>query len=193
MDYKTKVKLMEESVSKIQNGTSLEQIKAALSEQGFKSTEIFTVVASIKKQLKEEYGEKIEKSIVNGDADNVYEELPHLEKDVVDEIKQESLNSLRSKLTIQARKLLATDMPEEQVVLALTNEYTSPQEIQEILAKAKLRTVAQEEESKGSMASVGLGVLMLVGGLVLTAATDRIWYGLMIVGVVAAVKGLIKS
>ena len=45
----------------------------------------------------------------------------------------------------------------------------------------------------GGGVTIALGALLLVGGIVATMATNRIWYGAMIIGVVMIFKGLSKS
>lgn len=45
----------------------------------------------------------------------------------------------------------------------------------------------------GGMAGIGLGALFLIGGLIATMTTDRIWYGAILVGIVSLVSGLIKA
>lgn len=49
------------------------------------------------------------------------------------------------------------------------------------------------EEKGGGMGSILIGVLFLGGGIAATAASDSIWYGAMIVGVISIMSGIAKS
>jgi positive regulator of sigma E activity len=49
------------------------------------------------------------------------------------------------------------------------------------------------EEKKSVGKSVIIGFLILIAGIIATMVTDRIWYGAMIVGVIAIAKGVIGS
>ena len=42
----------------------------------------------------------------------------------------------------------------------------------------------------GGIGSIAIGAILIIGGLIATMSTDRIWYGAMIVGAIALFKGI---
>ena len=50
----------------------------------------------------------------------------------------------------------------------------------------------EEVQSKETSKGVFFGVVLLVGGIIASYFTGRIWYGAMIVGGIMIVKGLVK-
>jgi hypothetical protein len=82
--------------------------------------------------------------------------------------------------------LLANGVSQEEVDTVATNAYLSiKDQRQEIL-----ETYEEQTEGGGTGASAIIGALLLFGGIIATMATDRIWYGAMIVGLIMIVKGL---
>ncbi|MCB0632166.1 MAG: hypothetical protein R2824_20000 [Saprospiraceae bacterium] len=49
-----------------------------------------------------------------------------------------------------------------------------------------------DSNDKSGGGRIGLGVLFLVGGIVATMVTDRIWYGLMIIGGAMIITGIAR-
>lgn len=91
-------------------------------------------------------------------------------------------------------------VPDNEVGNMATEAYKSVREkIQQMKIEAGQENANVGEvpsgESSGGGGGVGsmvIGFLLLGGGIVLTMATDRIWYGAMAVGLFSIVGGIVK-
>ena len=80
--------------------------------------------------------------------------------------------------------LLQNGTPETKVDDVATNAYLAIKE-----QRMQLLNEREDDSSSGVGGSAIFGVLLLLGGIVATMSTDRIWYGAMLVGVVMIIKG----
>jgi len=83
--------------------------------------------------------------------------------------------------------------PASQSGQVATNAYTAIRDLREQMMNQNSGR-SQSSSSGGGGSSFGggaiLGVVFLVGGIAASAATDRVFYGAMIVGVIMIFKGL---
>ena len=69
------------------------------------------------------------------------------------------------------------------------------QSVKEQINQKRLQESAKlkEEGRRSGIGSIGIGALLLVGGIIATMATNRVWYGAMAVGAISLVKGIVQA
>ncbi len=83
-------------------------------------------------------------------------------------------------------------IPADQSGQLATNAYTAIRDMRENMMNGGGGGGSSSQSSGGGGIGGGviLGALFLIGGIVASAASNRIWYGAMIVGVIMIFKGL---
>ncbi len=184
MEYKEKVRIAEDLIGKIENGERLEDLKQKLVDQGYSSSDVFAISASVRKGVSRKYKEEISSLVEAGRGAEVKAKFSHIDAGQLDEIQQEVTKGLHRNLRLKAGKLLSDGKSDAEILTALETTYTTQEEAHSILALVK----AKKEEIKGNntrmIGGIALGLVLILVGIVLTMTTERIWYGLIVGGVV---------
>ncbi len=188
---------MEDAVSKLKEGVSLEEIKTELKDQGLNSGNVFTVIASVKKELNKQYGEQIQKAILEKDEDELVNQLP-LEKSMIDELLGTQKSEYKANISRGVRKLVKSGVPADEIRKQFDTSLLTEEEFQAAVLSAQIKTAAEKEEKNNGVMAIfgGLGLIAL--GIIITIATStgdstRVFYGLMVVGAIMFFRGLAAS
>lgn len=192
MDYKTKVKLIDEGLERLNNGESMDDIREYLSgpRNELKDTDVFTVVSGIKRQLSLVNKEKIEEYILAGKKDSIEVDFGHLEKEVREEFVASANKKIKNTIKKNIKERLRRNMNAEEIFNELKSDYIPDISLKMTIDEIMHQKVDFQAEKGKSILGLFIGPILVVVGVVLTAGSTMIFYGLIGVGIIVTIRGI---
>ena len=188
MKYQEKVKLVDANIAKIDQGTSLAEIKAILqSNDQLYERDIQAIMRSLKNEAVKRYGKKMDPYLLSNTLENNLHHFDFLAKDVIDMVKKEQVTQIIKDSKKKVNKMMYNKIQEAEIITKAENSFFDKTEVQKQIESYKYFN--KRVSPRQSLQHIGLGIFFLIVG-VIAFATGRIIAGgaLIIISITRFVK-----
>lgn len=184
--------LLQQAMQQYAYGRTKEDVKLFLQEEGAYPLEVERIARNAIRDLKKQYDEQVAQLYIQGLSEQeIANNLEaNFDTEVLDQILRSGYSDAKRMLQQQALALQKKGVTSHQAV-ELLNSPLANQAIVESWYAAKDHAAHREQEESSNQ-SVVLGAVIMVIGIVLTLATDRIFYGAIGVGLITMLGGVFR-
>lgn len=192
MNYQEKLTLINSSVDRINTGLAWDDLQAELKQTaGLYQKDIDDINRKVVKAVEDKHGPAIHDALFS-DVDEIVNE--GLDPSIFEKICKRQKEVIRNTLTNRIVRDLAQGKSAAQVLVAHQHSLLQEEDYRKAANRARSRLEEQAESaSNRNPLNLVLGLVFLLGGIGLTAASDgqAIFYGAILVGLGMIVKFLI--
>ena len=175
---------------------SADEIKAFLKENGAYQRDIDRIYRTVNRDVRKEFSEQVEAKILAGET--IDQIRPQIEVILPDDILDQVIGSGQQLANRAVQRKVNQLVDQGRSVQDIVKECELPEVaadsiIQWVEARYRQLENQEVEEEGGGAGSIALGLVLIVGGVVATMASNSIWYGAVIYGIYLVAKGAISS
>jgi len=197
MKYQEKIKHAEKAASELMVGIPLDQIRKQLQGIGLYNSDIDNVVASARNIIGEKYKPQIREKLLARENLSNAEEFKDIDAPTLQRLAKQEANAIANEEKRKVAKLLKEGKEPLEILQSIRTDFYPEEKVAHQIAA--LTEVRKQNSFGGRFLNIGGGlILMLIGGGMSYASMQsssggRLFYGLVIVGLVMLVKGLITA
>ncbi|MEL6660423.1 MAG: hypothetical protein AAFY48_12970 [Bacteroidota bacterium] len=175
---------------------SADEIKAFLKENGAYQRDIDRIYRTVNRDVRKEFSEQVEAKILAGET--IDQIRPQIEGKLPDDILDQVIGSGQQLANRAVQRKVNQLVDQGRSVQDIVKECELPAVdaasiIQWVEARHRQLENREVEEEGGGAGSIAFGLILIVGGVVATMASNSIWYGAVIYGIYLVAKGAISS
>lgn len=129
MKYQEKIKYADEVVLALENGSTMDSLRAMLKEKNLYDGEIDQVMTSAKSMMEDEYGDRVLGYLKLGSLEVHKGEFSHLDPEILESLLFRANNKFKALLKTKVKQLMDQGLTYTQIVDQLSSENISLSEI----------------------------------------------------------------
>ena len=187
MEYHEKLSYAEESLTRIEQGVSIEKIKNNLSDLGLMQYDIVEVERSINNLLEEKFLPQIKVDLLAGNFEVNESSYSILDKLTVEQLKAKGIQSIIDDSKMQVNKFVREGSQDTEIIDKVQNEFYDKSEIEKQISFYKNYNEAPTGHEKTKYLAIGIPLFLI--GVALTIYLFVIGARRPFIGIALAIFG----
>lgn len=183
MDYQEKIKLAEVYLNHLETGKTEQEISRLMVNSNVTKFDLKKIGRSASKLLSEKYGVKIKEYLLSETLEENINEFDSLSEEAFNALQIEQHENIINSSNAAVSRLLKEGKTREEIMAETINPYYNANHVDKQIEKYKYYNEPVDSKTQSKYLLIGGGAILL--GILLSSSGSRIFYGLIIFGIIS--------